>query len=143
MVIVGKTPVPQVGRQKRAMPTIIAQNIRGVSPLVAPTKPALSRWRAVWTKQVTVLSPRTYHHFLRLNNRRRGQDPMDLAAAGYPSHSLDLDMLRQTGDHDKIKEVDLWCDQHLGQHAWLRFRWSNTWWFSRPVDATLFCLTWC
>lgn len=137
MVIVGN--VPQVVLQKQAMPIIIAQNIRGVADLVAPTK----RWAQAWAKQVTPLSPRTYHHFLRLNNRRRGQDPMDLAAAGYTSHSLDLDMLRQTGDHDKIKEVDLWCDQHLGQHAWLRFRWSNTWWFSRPSAATLFCLTWC
>jgi hypothetical protein len=117
---------------RRAMPTLIANQIIGVSPLSAP---AGTMFAAPLHRRRWPVDPALYRHFLRVNNRKRTQSGEDLRRAGYWSASR--------GWFSGHARVDAWCRDQWGPHAWHRFPGDNTWWFSREDDALVFRLAWC
>lgn len=125
---------------KRAVPNIIAGDIFGTAPVTGPTG-KIFKLKSKRPRGEPVPA-RLYHHFARLNNRRRTQRPEDFFAAGYPRRALSNTSMFDLEEYIGFLEVDDWCDRYLGQHSWIRFRWDNTWWFSREDHAMLFSMAW-
>ncbi len=118
-----------IGIVRKTLPSIIAHDIIGVSPMTAPIASIFSlRAQYVATGRLN----NYYRYFLRLNNRRKLQREVDFEKAGYP-------FVVTTADYLAVEWKD-WMKENIGQYQYFRF--GPTVFFEDKKLLVLFQLRW-
>jgi hypothetical protein len=121
---------------RRVMPSVIAQDIIGVSPMIGPAGSIFSLRARYFERNVRYkVNPAIYNAFLRLNNRRKTQGDCDFESAKY--YSI------QDVNFADYRAAQEWSQTNFGQHGFYWNKSSNKWWFTKIEDSVLFKLTWC
>ena len=116
---------------RRVMPSIIANDIIGVSPMTGPTA-GLFGLRNGWYGRV-VFTKNHFRHFLRVYNRRTHHHPDYLHSLGYPHYKVS----RRVFDFMDARD---WCKDTLVLGSWVSS--SNNFWFAYHADYVMFKLVW-
>lgn len=114
---------------RRVMPSIIASDILGVSPLVAPTG-KIYNMKSSWDGTL-ILTKLHYHHFLRVYNRKKYHTGDYLVNLGYQKASI---------RYTNVRDAREWCKAKLKSGSYLIS--LNDFWFAYDTDATLFIMRW-
>lgn len=112
---------------RRVMPTLIANEIIGVQPMVGPAA-GIFGLKNGWYGRVK-LTKDHYRYFLQVYNRRTYHHPDYLTSLGYPH----VKVSRRDGLH--IDALD-WCYDNLKAGSWISSH--NDFWFSNEEDVLAF-----
>lgn len=113
---------------RRVLPTVIANDIIGVSSLNARFSSGPPFYDRV------KLSKEVYNNFLRINNRKTYHDPEHIKDAGYPY--LEMNHIGYYPYCDRIK----WCNDTIGKFGYIEFK--GTFFFKDQNDYMSFVMRW-
>lgn len=118
---------------RRVMPTIIANDIIGVSPMTGPAGNIFDM-HDTWKFSIRVTMTKVhYRHFLRVYNRRTSHLPDYISGLGYQT-------IRISARKDLHLEAEQWCRDTLKPGSYVR-RLGN-FWFAYNEDYVMFKLRW-
>jgi hypothetical protein len=109
---------------RNVMPSIIANDIIGVSPMTAPYPTTVK------------LTKEHYRYFLRAYNRRQYHTVDYINSLGYPSVKLTR---RDDSEYNALK-ARVWAIENLKPGSYINS--SGVFWFARDKDYTLFLMRW-
>ena len=116
---------------RRVMPTIIANDLIGVSPMSGPAGNIFTlqeRYRNGWAGRLK-LNKDHYRYFLRIYNRRIHHHPEYITSLGYPHVRVSR--------RDSLNIVALdWCLDNLKPGTWIYN--NSDFWFADQNDYVLF-----
>lgn len=119
---------------RRVMPTIIANDIIGVSPMIGPASSIfLLRERYKNIYDMLKFTKDHYKHFLRVYNRRTYHSSDYLTGLGY-AH---VKVSRRDGINI---DAEHWCIDNLKLGSYIRNK--GDFWFAYNEDAVLFKMSW-
>lgn len=122
---------------RRVMPTIIANDIVGVSPMTGPIGDIFmlkERYTNGWRGRVK-LTKDHYRYFLRVYNRRVYHHPEYLTSLGYTHTKL----TRRDDVDINATKAKVWCTDNLKQGSWICSH--ADFWFADQNDYILFTMS--
>jgi hypothetical protein len=108
------------------MPNVIANDIIGVSPMVAPRRPI-----GAYVPKRIPISNGEYGKFVRLYNRRKTQSFQEIVSAGYNNEWV---------DYKNVIRVRKWARIAYKENSYIWF--ENNLFFSSKDDHILYKIAW-
>lgn len=120
---------------RKIYPTLIAQSIIGVQPMVAPSGFIFKSRFEIIQKDFKMTNKLLFRNFLRLNDKKKSFSEKDMIKAKYPLVRLTNNQISQRN------EIFEWCDSNIGKHSWVH-NGHNVIVFSNEQDETLYKMVW-
>lgn len=122
---------------RRVMPSIIANDLIGVQPMIGPVGSIFTL--SNWYKNVRRIPLTVYHYkvFLRLNNRKKTQTFKDFEQTKYPHFELKRYPMQLFDTTEPILD---WCVAQFGEFGFVKC--GPDIWFKDEYDFLMFKMRW-